>query len=235
MKYLIELEEETFEQNNDPIAPTGTNTLWRAKGFNTLVFDANGLRKLEKYREPFAVFETNKEYQRYFAGIEQAAYERGLKDGYEKCLQEHEFATAGQFAREEDIYREGWKKGVEEAWGAARCLVESEWPERREISGAEEGAALWDIFNSMDGETAIASVKAYNKHVRGVLEINAGDEVIGPDNKRYVAIGINGVGEVCGIRLDGDHLSYQVHPVCSVRKTGKSFPELVELFKIQEE
>ena len=235
MKYIIELEEETFEQNNDPVMPTGTNTLWKAKGFNTLVFDRNGLSKLKKVEEPFATFRTDKEYRRYFAGIEQAAYERGLKAGYEKCLQENEFATAGQFARDEDIYREGWKKGVEEAWGAARCLVDSEWPERREISGAEEGTALWDIFNSMDGEAAIVSVKTYSKRVRGVLEINAGDEVIGPDNKKYVAINVNGMGEVCGIRIEGEHISYQVHPICSVRKTGKSHPELVELFKIPEE
>ena len=42
-KYIIELEDEAI---ND------SKTLWKVKGFNALVFDQNGLNKLEPYKEP---------------------------------------------------------------------------------------------------------------------------------------------------------------------------------------
>ena len=45
MKYIIEVEDNPmFLRNGD--------MLWKAKGFNTLVFDKNGLDKLQKYEEP---------------------------------------------------------------------------------------------------------------------------------------------------------------------------------------
>ena len=44
MKYIIEVEDNPmFLRNGD--------MLWKAKGFNTLVFDKNGLDKLQKYEE----------------------------------------------------------------------------------------------------------------------------------------------------------------------------------------
>ena len=41
MKYIIEIEEAPFFNDN--------GLLWRAKGFNSLVFDKNGLDRLEPY------------------------------------------------------------------------------------------------------------------------------------------------------------------------------------------
>ena len=48
-RYVIELEDQPF------IGPGG-ELLWRAKGFNALVFDANGLERLEAANEK--AFET---------------------------------------------------------------------------------------------------------------------------------------------------------------------------------
>lgn len=43
-KYVIELCEKPMKNENG-------NDIWRVKGFNTLVFDQNGLDKLEEYKE----------------------------------------------------------------------------------------------------------------------------------------------------------------------------------------
>ena len=44
MKYIIEIED-------NPMFLRSGDMLWKAKGFNTLVFDKNGLDKLQKYEE----------------------------------------------------------------------------------------------------------------------------------------------------------------------------------------
>ncbi len=44
-KYIIELCEKPMKTENG-------EDIWRVKGFNTLVFDQNGLNKLEEYKEP---------------------------------------------------------------------------------------------------------------------------------------------------------------------------------------
>ena len=45
-KYVIELEDEPFWQNDDPKNPHGVNELWRVKGFSSLVFDSEGLSRM---------------------------------------------------------------------------------------------------------------------------------------------------------------------------------------------
>lgn len=44
-KYIIELCDKPMKNENG-------NDIWRVEGFNTLVFDQNGLDKLEEYKEP---------------------------------------------------------------------------------------------------------------------------------------------------------------------------------------
>ena len=44
-KYIIELCEKPMKNENG-------DDIWRVKGFHTLVFDQNGLDKLEEYKEP---------------------------------------------------------------------------------------------------------------------------------------------------------------------------------------
>lgn len=52
MKYIIEIENNPFGRNDDPVIPHGMDELYRAKGFKSLVFDKNGLDKLIPYTEP---------------------------------------------------------------------------------------------------------------------------------------------------------------------------------------
>ena len=48
-KYIIEIEDEPFGRNDDPNIPHGMDELFKAKGFNALVFDKEGLDKLTPF------------------------------------------------------------------------------------------------------------------------------------------------------------------------------------------
>lgn len=73
-KYIIELEDEPFGRNDDPDFPHGMDLLWRVKGFNSLVFDENGLSKLT----PLSKMNAGEGYERYKAGMD-AAWEAARK------------------------------------------------------------------------------------------------------------------------------------------------------------
>ena len=60
-KYIIEFEPEPFDRESDE------TFLWRASGFNALVFDKNGLDKLTPYDEE---------------AIRKEAYRKGLVDAW---------------------------------------------------------------------------------------------------------------------------------------------------------
>lgn len=68
MKYIIEIEDEPFGRNDDPVIPHGMDELYRAKGFNSLVFDQFGLDKLKPLDEAL-----------------EEAYQKGLHAGESKC------------------------------------------------------------------------------------------------------------------------------------------------------
>jgi hypothetical protein len=68
MKYIIEIEDEPFGRNDDPVIPHGMDELWRAKGFRSLVFDKNGLEKLT----PLSDIED----------LQRSAYQRGFEAGF---------------------------------------------------------------------------------------------------------------------------------------------------------
>lgn len=86
MKYVIDIREHAM---NDPFTPA----LYRAKNFNALVFDENGLKKLTPLEEEVKEAE-QKAYERGYrvgriicdAEVRDKAYRDGLKHGYDKCL-----------------------------------------------------------------------------------------------------------------------------------------------------
>lgn len=82
MKYIIELEDEPFGRNDDPKIPHGMDELWRVKGFNSLVFDKNGLMRLEPL-------------ENVMAGIEAKAYQRGYEAGLAEGRRQAEDSCEG--------------------------------------------------------------------------------------------------------------------------------------------
>ena len=72
-KYVIEIEDEPFVRNDDPVIPHGVDELWRVKGFKSLVFDQYGLDQLE---------ELNADYvNEHFGDLQDTAYGSGVSDG----------------------------------------------------------------------------------------------------------------------------------------------------------
>lgn len=52
-KYIIEIDDEPFGRNDDPMYPHGMDELYKATNFNSLVFDSVGLSKLTPYTACF--------------------------------------------------------------------------------------------------------------------------------------------------------------------------------------
>ena len=73
-KYVIEIEEKplcVFDKDTQTYFPR----LWRVKGFNSLVFDEDGLSRLK---------ELNSDYiNEHFGDLQDTAYQRGLDDAWE--------------------------------------------------------------------------------------------------------------------------------------------------------
>ena len=68
-RYIIELEDKPFLHNTDTALPIEDDeTLWRVKGFRSLVFDQNGLDRLESFDEAVK-------------GVEGECYDRGYTQG----------------------------------------------------------------------------------------------------------------------------------------------------------
>ena len=71
-KYIIDIEEKplcVFDEDTQTYFPR----LWRVKGFNSLVFDEEGLSRLE---------ELNSDYiNEHFGDLQDTAYQRGLEEG----------------------------------------------------------------------------------------------------------------------------------------------------------
>ena len=71
-KYIIEIEEKplcVFDKDAQTYFPR----LWRVKGFNSLVFDEEGLSRLE---------ELNSDYiNEHFGDLQDTAYQKGFEDG----------------------------------------------------------------------------------------------------------------------------------------------------------
>ena len=73
-KFIIEINSEYCE--HDKLCGFKTDRhLYRIKGFNSLVFDEFGLKKLKKYQEPNANQAYNKAYE--------DGYDKGLKDAFD--------------------------------------------------------------------------------------------------------------------------------------------------------
>ena len=118
-KYIIELEETPFIQH---FKNGAWETIYRVKGFNSLVFDWNGLQMLTPYTEDSAYAhgytEAESKYREIRDELEKQAYQRGYKEAYDTA-----------YADAEEIYESGkrvmYQKGLKDAWEAARKITGS--------------------------------------------------------------------------------------------------------------
>lgn len=102
-KYIIEVEDKPFELLSED--GFTSEKLFRVKGFNSLVFDWNGLNMLTPYTEP------------NLERVKKEAYDKGYHDGY---FVGDESWKDIVHEKEEEFYQ----KGLSDAWEAARKLWE---------------------------------------------------------------------------------------------------------------
>lgn len=158
-KFIIEIEE-VYAHKVDNGAPLNTpNNLYRMKGFNSLVFDENGLSKLEKYEEsPFA----------------QGDCDIARKEGFEEGVK-----SVGTYGG--DLKAEAYQNGLNDAWEAARKIANMDSMIQKtlfEVYNCYPSKQIADVFENYSADEAISKIKAYEEQKKAEKEIKVGDEVL---------------------------------------------------------
>lgn len=152
-KYIIELEDKPFHKEDGDF-------LYRAKGFNSLVFDWNGLQMLTPYTEPD------------LDAIRNEAYEKGVQDTKQHWVD----------APRTCAYQLGYENGLNDAWEAARKIGYSlKTSIVTEIFGTPYSS---QIFSDTSAAEAIAKIRQYEQEKE--QKIKVGDEVNAPCGKAVV-------------------------------------------------
>lgn len=174
--------------------------------------------------------------------LEQAkadAYQEGLKDGqavtlaneqnnafnngYKKCLEDME-----QVRKEERDrgYEDGYECGLDDAWKAARTIIEMDWEDKNKIFG-KDVFLLSNIFSDNTAAEAIEKLKQYEKEQEG---FHVGDEFENETGKKFVVLKTN--GSEIDRYIDADGQTYHMNVKYKVmRKTGRHFPEITTFFE----
>lgn len=198
MKYIIEIEDTPFDG------------LYKAKGFNTLVFNEKGLKKLKAASEEFAQHNS-------------AGYALGLKEG-EQSLTESLLKS--------------YNDGLNYAWELAKKIVlptrtqhdAFTYGELKNMFGIGDYERILSRFSVFEAITKIKTYKEEKK--KAEAEIRVGDEVIVPNGKRCVVTGFNGSNNRWHLCIDenGD-CGPNYHEKTDLKKTGRHFPEMEEILK----
>lgn len=157
------------------------------------------------------------------------AYDRGYKQGYKDG--------------KTDTVTTSYEKGLNDAWEAARkivlpsdCYANGLYGNMKEIFGLNDYLAR-GVFTDFSALEAIAKIKEYEEkqeeQVKEEEKFKIGDEVIS-DERRFVVLGIDKGGWYNLWCLDNGLTYDSIFSKC-LTKTGRSFPQLAELFKQMKE
>ena len=171
--------------------------------------------------------------------IEQA-YQRGFKAGRVDNQTFHESICNGCKKGFEDREMELIEQGRNEAWEAAKKLVSAGYKECNEILGDGVLAieTIDEIFLRCTASEAIEKLKDYDDQKKKESKFHVGDEVIYGDIKWIVvreeyAVGTNiPVIMVNLFREGGFGASAKVS---EIKKTGRTFPQIAEVFQKMKE
>lgn len=131
-KFIIEVEEKCVGD----FKTEGTTELYRIKGFNSLVFDKNGLDKLQKVNPKLKIEDIDDMLAEY--DLKKESYEKGLQDAWE---------LAKMVALEPDMIK------------IANIFI------AKNICGIEQRRLFEDVFNFTPQE-ALAKIEAYEQEIK---------------------------------------------------------------------
>lgn len=190
-KFIIEI---GAERLGDP-------TLYRIKGFNTLVFDDNGLDRLEQVNNSVTLRD---------------AYDEGFEKGLEEGRNEKD-CKACMDAKANADYNSGYEDGLRDAWECVRHILRMEWKDRHEAFN-DPSLSLYEMLGHMTPDEAITKLKEYEAMQ---AEIKVGDEVIDIGDKGVVTYTDNSIN-VCDVLWYDGSVSEEFEKKI-LRKTGRHY------------
>ena len=221
-KYIIEIEDEPFGRNDDPNIPHGMDELYRAKGFNSLVFDQFGLDKLTPLDKALdeAYLQGRHDAEQDLA---RASYEEAYQKGYE--VGSHEATTLE------------YQQGLDDAWEAARTIVRNTSLNDWKSVGVDIGE--WDgdeseALNRYSVSEVIEILKKMGKP--NPDEIKVGDEVEAYSGRAIVFGTFTDTkgNKFCRYWYPSDD-SFNKDKTENLKRTGRNFPQVAELLEAMKE
>lgn len=131
----------------------------------------------------------------------------------------------------ETAYDKGFRNGLEKAWEMAKKIV------LEEVRGGYTGSECVEIFGSYSGDAilinntvfrALEKIEAYEKQKAEKDKIKDGDEVSLDDGTKGVVVFSSTDGHLNVVNAYGGMRSYNATQVI---KTGRHFPQMVEIMK----
>ena len=200
-KYVIEIEEKplcVFDKDTQTFFPR----LWRVKGFNSLVFDKEGLSRLE---------ELNSDYiNEHFSDLQDTAYQKGLEEGKK--------ATWGLVA---DASSAEYQRGLDDAWEAAKKIELDDGIDMNTLCTIFGYGCSDSIIRNYSASEAIEKLKAYEEKQKADDDIKAGD-IVYLSGDKYIVSYINDDGCADLIHIWSGSTCARVSPDCLTR-TGKHY------------
>ena len=205
MKYIIEI-------NDTPMTtPELGKKLYKAKGFNSLVFDQNGLDKLEKFETTSMIDKSNFSEEQYRLDIENA-HSCGYQEGYDTAVENAQ-------ATKLDWGEVQYKKGKEDLSHAMLVYEDTSAEERLEYYGTN----VWAYQYAIDNPTElIAMAKAYEEKKKAEEDtIKVGDVIYsGMSNVKALVIYISEWGNYHCLHSDGTMFTLNVKEAKYWTKVG---------------
>lgn len=202
MKYVIDLEKKTVD---------GTN-VWKAVGFRTLIFDADGIRRLEPYDELMGRDE---------------AYMRGCDDQYQKDCKTIETLIADRdeaYSKGQDI-ETAYQQGMEKAWDIAKKIC-TEYSDALIDEMFGENFSAHFVMEKYSPSEVMAKIVEYNN----AHTFRVGDVVIDNYGEKAVVIRVYDDDEYNIIYDTGECYEY-ITGDCLV-KTGENLPEVEAILNV---
>lgn len=131
----------------------------------------------------------------------------------------------------EDARNKTYEDGLNEAWEAARTIVDCKVPfDFWELSSGQSMLAAFRLYSA---KGAIEKIREYEEEQKKAAEIKTGDEVTDNDGWKGVVTWISPDCEyLLIIQKDGSALHWKKE---SFKKTGRHFPQIAEVLKQMQE
>lgn len=133
----------------------------------------------------------------------------------------------------EDARNKTYEDGLNEAWEAARIVVDCKVP--YDFWDMGSGQSMLAVFKRYSAKEAIEKIREYEEKQKEAAEIKVGDEVIYDCEKCIVTAIANGGYTVMLLGLGGGYMVRTTRDEIQGKSTGRHFPQIGEVLKRMQE